>query len=168
LSNARGPGGSLIVALGALTTAVGIGSTATSLLARVSLVATRASVPTALGLGLGYLLDELDEKLGGHTFNAVGRWSMFSPLEWQNYDPNNSPVAHGKIVRPPVTPTAPRPSGDAAASKPTAMNGVGTNITFENVTVNSRGQDGAALARDFTNSVRRSLNVASADAGMVS
>lgn len=85
--------------------------------------------------------------------------------------------AHGNSTSPhsvippvaPVTPLAPRPHGDAAGgSKPTAMNNTGTTITFENVTVNSRGQDGNALARDFTSSVRRSINVSSADAGMVS
>lgn len=168
LSESLGPAGSLVVAIGALTAAIGIGSTATSLLARISLAAVRSTVPVALGLGLGYLLDELDEKMGGHTVTAVGRSSWFAPLEWQNYDPNSNPVARGQINRPPVTPTAPRSSHDAPGSKPTAMNGSGANITFENVTINSRGQDGNTLARDFTNTVRRSINVSGVDAGMVS
>jgi hypothetical protein len=85
-------------------------------------------------------------------------------------------VAHGNISRSPpvipprapVTPLAPRPSTDAG-SKPTAMNGgPETHITFENVTINSRSQDGGALARDFENRIQRGYLVSNADPGMVS
>lgn len=150
-----GPGGSLILALAAL----------------------KAPILT-LGISLGYAIDKLDALLGGHTVNAAGNWlgGLFSGQD--KYDPNAisgvlkytpKPFVPFSIPTPPVTPLAARPSGESG-SKPTAMSGAGggTTITFENVTVNSRGQDGNTLARDFTSTVRRSINVSSADAGMVS
>lgn len=176
LSVMLGPAGSLIVAIGGLTAAMALGSTATSLLARVSLVAARATVPLALGLGLGVLIDQLDEKLGSHTVNAVGKWDMFAPSEWQNYDPNNNPIARGKIVRPPAvvppsapaTPNALRPSLGSDGKPAASTGGPGTSITFENVNVYGRGHDGATLARDFESRIQRGYLVSNSDPGMVS
>lgn len=157
LVDALGPGGSLVLALGAL----------------------KAPVVT-LGVGLGYLIDKLDEKFGGHTVTAAGNWIGGLLSRQSEYDPNavsgvlkyaSRPWNYSlPIPAPPVTPLASRPHADPGASKSTAQNGggAGTTITFENVTVNSRGQDGNTLARDFTNTVRRSINVSGVDAGMVS
>jgi hypothetical protein len=74
-----------------------------------------------------------------------------------------------------VTPLAPRPAPSTSSpesspaggsSKPTAMNKTPTtSVVFENVTVNSRGTDGKALARDFTDTVKRKFLVAGADRG---
>lgn len=119
--------------------------------------------------------EHIDDKIAEHLENALSPSSSFFqvPKELQIH-PFGDASKSGLSSRPipvlphiPVTPTAPRPSGDSGA-KPTAMNsgGAGTSITFENVTVNSRGQDGAALARDFTTDVRRRLNAAGADMGM--
>lgn len=168
LSDRLGPNGPLVVAIGGLATTIGLWKLLGAGAGMGAPVLGQLGLAAGAGVGVGYGLDWLDEKLGGHTFNALGRWSLFSPSTWQNYDPNSSPIARGQINRPPVTPTAPRPPGGAAASKPTAMNGAGTSITFENVTVNSRGQDGATLAREFTGAVKRSINASLSDAGLYS
>lgn len=73
-----------------------------------------------------------------------------------------SGVAHGVIPR--TLMTSP---GTAAApvTPPTAMNG-GTTVTFQNVTVNSRGQDGQTLARDFVDGTQRRYLVTNSDGGV--
>lgn len=110
------------------------------------------------------IANKLDQLLNGAPSDSKPKFPGVASGSISRPPPAQAPMLHA-----PVTPLAPRPPSEAAvASKPTAMNNGGTNITFENVTVNSRGQDGAALARDFTNSVRRKLNVSSADAGMYS
>lgn len=104
-------------------------------------------------LSPGASMFRVPKELQIHPFGAT-------PTPGLNAKPNVT------IPHAPVTPTAPRPSADSG-TKPTAMNssGTGTTITFENVTVNSRGQDGATLARDFTTDVRRRINAAGADMG---
>ena len=163
LSNTLGPAGSLILAIGGLTAAMGVGSVATGLLARATLLATRASVPVSLGVALGYAIDQIPS---GGLLDSFSTWLGGKiPGSGDDYDPNRIAWKSSMLKHlAPVTPNAPRPSG--TVEPPLSKNAsTGTTITFENVTVNSRGQDGATLARDFTSNVRRSLNAAGADAG---
>lgn len=159
LTKAIGPAGSLVLGIAGLTTAV----IAANALAKAGPV-------VAAGLGLGYAISEIPSG-GALDALASGMGKGFGFARSNQYDPNaQSGVL--KYKREPFvpfsipTPLASRPH--APGSSPTAMNGAGTTITFENVTVNSRGQDGNSLARDFTNTVRRSINVSSADPGMSS
>jgi hypothetical protein len=166
LGEKLGPTGSLIAGIAGLTAAIGVGSVATSLLAKTTTLSLRGILPVGLGIALGAAIDELDEKLGGKLgVTKFGDWLGGKlPGSGDDYDPNriawkSSMLKHAV----PVTPTATRPN--VGVEPPISKNTGGTNITFENVTVNSRSQDGAGLARDFTSSVRRSLNAAGADSG---
>lgn len=172
LSDNFGPKGPLVVAIGGLAAALGVGKVVGSVAGAGAGLAAPAlgelGLAAGVGVGAGFGLDWLDNLLGGHTFNALGRQSLFSPTEWKDYDPNNLPVAHGLINRAPVTPLAPRPTASGAgASPPTSMNGAPTtNITFENVTVTPRGQDGRAFANDFVDQTRRKFLAAASEGGL--
>jgi hypothetical protein len=57
-------------------------------------------------------------------------------------------------------------TGSMSTAPPIASNGGGVSVTFENVTVNSRGQDGQTLARDFVDGTQRRYRVANSDGGL--
>lgn len=82
--------------------------------------------------------------------------------------PVSSPSPHIPIPLPPSVPRSLMTSPGTTPS--TSMNGAGqgTSITFENVTINSRGEDGGTLARDFENRIQRGYLVSNSDPGMVS
>ena len=81
----------------------------------------------------------------------------------------NVPVPHHHLQhQAPVTPLAPRPpASGSSSSPPTSRNGAPTtNITFENVTVSPRGQDGRAFANDFVDQTRRKFLSAASEGGL--
>ncbi len=173
LTNAVGPTGSLVLGIGGLIAALTIGKAATGVagaaVGAVSKVALRAIPVVAAGIGLGYGLDKLDEHFGGHTVNALGNWmgGLFS--RENKYDsnaisgvlnykpPQFNPAAMGPWFRDQTQTQVPL-SPEASSS--------GTTVTFENVTINSRGQDGQTLARDFVDGTKRRYLVNNADGGL--
>lgn len=77
-----------------------------------------------------------------------------------NLGPENRAYA-GKVLRGTGLEAIPTPG--AAAGATTNNRG---DVTFEQVTINTRGKDGEAIANDFVESTTRKLNAAQAETGM--
>jgi hypothetical protein len=161
IATALGPIGTLVLALGALTLALGVGG---ALIGALTGIAPAVAAGIALGTAVANLpsggaLDWANEKL----------LDMFGP--GSDYDPNRSGAARGKIARAPATPTAPRPGSaaqqSAAAGHPTAMaGGSTTHVQIDSIEVNTRATDAQGIAADMNAAVSRKLLVANADQGI--
>jgi hypothetical protein len=165
LSNALGPGGTLIAAIGALTLAIGAGGALIGVMGTLVSAIGGLGLVLAGGVGLGAaiakvpsggLLDKLNEKF----------------LDW--FGPGSSAAEKAAIgstgpprllARPPATPGAARPLSPTGAGGSTSTSSNATAVHIDEVNINTTSSTMSGTGADLGNALGRKLLVANADQG---
>ena len=178
LSASMGASGPLVLGLAGLTTALAVGRLGSATAGAGAGLLSRFLPVVGVGLaayeGTKLLVEHfhVDSKLG-EMLNNSATWlsdqyrlahpqadpaAISGVLQYRPPEVNPAAITGGRSWFPQVPQTQVPLSREASAA--------GTTITFENVTINSRGQDGRTLARDFVDGTQRRYMVANSDGGM--